>query len=119
MAGSSIQIITAAAAVTILLLIAPHTTNAITCSDVTSAVAPCVAYAYSGQGSPSASCCNGVRSLNSKMATGDDRRAVCNCLKNLAKTVSFNAGAVAGLPGKCGVNVPFAISTSADCTKIH
>ncbi|KAJ4747731.1 Non-specific lipid-transfer protein [Rhynchospora pubera] len=119
MASSSIHVITAAAAVTFLLLTAPHMTSAITCSDVTSAVAPCSSYAYSGKGSPSASCCSGVRSLNSQAATGDDRRTVCNCLKNLAKAVSFNAGAVAGLPGKCGVNVPFVISTTTDCSKVH
>ncbi|XP_078169263.1 non-specific lipid-transfer protein 1-like [Carex rostrata] len=109
----------AAAAVAILLLTAPHVATALTCGDVASAVAPCMAYAKSGQGSPSASCCSGVKNLNSKAATTADRQMACNCLKNLAKTVSFNSGAAAGLPGKCGVNVPFAISMSTDCSKIH
>ncbi|KAJ4749268.1 Non-specific lipid-transfer protein [Rhynchospora pubera] len=107
-----------AVTVAILLLTAPHAANAVTCGDVTSAVAPCLAYARSGQGSPSANCCSGVRSLNAKAQTSDDRKTVCNCLKNLAKAVSFNAGVVAGLPGKCGVNVPFPISTSTDCSKL-
>ncbi|KAF3333558.1 Non-specific lipid-transfer protein [Carex littledalei] len=106
----------AAAAVAILLLTAPHIANAITCRDVASAVAPCMTYARSGQGAPSAGCCSGVKSLNSKAATGADRQVACNCLKNLAKSVSFNAGAAAGLPSKCGVNVPFAISSSTDCS---
>ncbi|KAJ3689802.1 hypothetical protein LUZ61_018966 [Rhynchospora tenuis] len=108
-----------AAAIAILLLTAPHDANAVTCGDVTSSVAPCMAYARNGQGSPSAGCCSGVKSLNSKAATSTDRQTVCNCLKNLAKTMSFNAGAVAGLPGKCGVNIPYAISTSTDCSKVH
>ncbi|KAF3340297.1 non-specific lipid-transfer protein 1-like protein [Carex littledalei] len=107
----------AAAAVAILLLTAPHAVSAITCSDVASAVAPCMAYARSGQGSPSAGCCSGVKSLNAKAATGADRQMACTCLKNLAKTMTFNAGAVSGLPGKCGVSVPYVISTSTDCSK--
>ncbi|KAJ3704502.1 hypothetical protein LUZ61_008207 [Rhynchospora tenuis] len=110
---------TIAATVAILLLTTPHAANAVTCSDVSSAVAPCLAYARNGQGSPSASCCSGVKSLNTKATTSADRKTVCNCLKNLAKTVSFNSGAVSSLPGKCGVSVPFPISTSTDCNKVH
>lgn len=116
MASSGICFV-AVTAVAILLLTAPHTASAISCGNVASAVAPCMAYARSGQGSPSASCCSGVKSLNSQAATSADRQTACSCLKNLAKSVSFNSGAVAGLPGKCGVNVPFAISTSTDCSK--
>ncbi|KAJ1688503.1 hypothetical protein LUZ63_019893 [Rhynchospora breviuscula] len=108
-----------AVTVAILLLTAPHSANAVTCGDVSSAVGPCLAYARNGQGSPSAGCCSGVKALNSKAKTSADRQTVCNCLKNLAKSITFNGGAVAGLPGKCGVNVPFPISTSTDCSKVH
>ena len=107
----------AAATVAILLLTAPHAVNAITCGEVASAVSPCMAYIRSGQGAPSAGCCSGVKSLNAKAATGADRQTACNCLKNLAKSVRFNAGAASGLPGKCGVSVPYVISTSTDCSK--
>ncbi|KAF3334664.1 non-specific lipid-transfer protein 1-like protein [Carex littledalei] len=109
----------AAAAVAILLLTAPHAVSAITCGEVASAVSPCMAYARSGQGAPSAGCCSGVKSLSAKAATAADRQTACNCLKNLAKTVNFNSGAVSGLPSKCGVSVPYVISTSTDCSKVH
>ncbi|KAJ1688502.1 hypothetical protein LUZ63_019892 [Rhynchospora breviuscula] len=81
--------------------------SAVICGDVMSAVAPCLAYARSGQGSPSAGCCSCVKSKNSKAVTGTNRQIVCNCLKNLANTMTFNAGAVAGLPG--GVSTQYSL----------
>ncbi|XP_078168739.1 non-specific lipid-transfer protein-like isoform X2 [Carex rostrata] len=110
----------AAITITILLLIGPHTTNAaISCGQVASALAQCMSYARTGQGSPTAQCCSGIKSLNSMASTGADRQSVCNCLKNLAKGTTINAKAAAGLPGKCSVSVPYAISTSTDCSKVH
>jgi Protease inhibitor/seed storage/LTP family len=116
MAGLDICAITAVT-VTILLLTAPHAANAVSCGNVASALNPCMTYAKTGQGSPSASCCSGVRSLNSMASTSSDRQAVCNCLKNFASSTSIKAGAAASIPGKCGVSVPYAISTSTDCSK--
>ena len=113
---------TAAAAVVlaILLVASPHIADAITCSQVASAVSPCIAYAKSGAGSPPANCCAGVRNLNSLAKSTPDRQATCNCLKNLANSVSgVKPGVVGSLPGKCGVSVPFPISASTDCSKVH
>ncbi|KAJ3704507.1 hypothetical protein LUZ61_008212 [Rhynchospora tenuis] len=84
-----------------------------------SAVAPCMSYARTGQGSPSTECCSGVRSLNSMAETSADRHTACNCLKNLAKGTTVNVGAVSAIPSKCGVNVPYTINASTDCSKVH
>ncbi|KAJ3669394.1 hypothetical protein LUZ60_011344 [Juncus effusus] len=109
----------AIAAATILVILATSlTSNALTCGQVASNIAPCMAYARSGQGSPSAGCCSGVKALNSMAKSSADRQTACNCLKQLAGG-SVNAGAAAGIPGKCGVSVPYAISTSTDCSKVH
>ncbi|KAJ3669404.1 hypothetical protein LUZ60_011354 [Juncus effusus] len=110
--------IRAIAAATILVLLATSlTSNALTCGQVSSNIAPCMAYARSGQGSPSAGCCSGVKAVNSMAKSAADRQAACNCLKQLAGGTSVNAGAAAAIPGKCGVSVPYAISTSTDCSK--
>lgn len=104
--------------VVIFLLTAPHAANAaVSCGQVASALGQCMSYAKSGQGNPSAACCSGVSSLNSMASSTADRQAVCNCLKNFAQSNSVNAGAAASIPGKCGVNVPYAISTSTDCSQ--
>ncbi|KAJ3704506.1 hypothetical protein LUZ61_008211 [Rhynchospora tenuis] len=119
MASFNLRVIIAVT-VAVLLLTTTHTTNAaITCGQVASSIAQCMSYARTGQGNPPAQCCSGVKGLNSMATTTTDRQAVCNCLKNLAKGTTVNAGAVAGIPGKCGVSVPYAISTSTDCSKVH
>ncbi|KAL0413792.1 UNVERIFIED_CONTAM: Non-specific lipid-transfer protein 2 [Sesamum radiatum] len=52
--------------------------------------------------------------------TTPDRQSVCSCLKSLAgsyKDVDLNKAA--GLPGQCGVNIPYKISPSTDCSKVN
>lgn len=115
------QFAVAIAVVAAVLLAFAATTSeaAISCGQVSSAIGPCLSYAR-GQGSaPSAGCCSGVRSLNSAARTTADRRAACNCLKNAARGISgLNAGNAASIPSKCGVSIPYSISTSTDCSRI-
>ncbi|EAZ19434.1 non-specific lipid-transfer protein 2B precursor [Oryza sativa Japonica Group] len=108
------------ALVAALLLAGPHTTMAaISCGQVNSAVSPCLSYARGGSG-PSAACCSGVRSLNSAATTTADRRTACNCLKNVAGSISgLNAGNAASIPSKCGVSIPYTISPSIDCSSVN
>ncbi|PNX68834.1 non-specific lipid-transfer protein, partial [Trifolium pratense] len=88
---------------------------AISCGIVTSAVAPCIAYVRGGPG-PSEACCAGVKRLNGAATTTPDRQAACNCLKNAAGAIpGLNNNLAAGLPGKCGVNIPYKISTTTNC----
>ena len=92
---------------------------AISCGQVASVVAPCISYVR-GIGTLSAACCGAVRVLNAEAKTTPDRQAACSCLKNLAGRIpGLNPAIAAGLPSKCGVNIPFPISTSTDCSKVH
>ncbi|KAK9986289.1 hypothetical protein SO802_031240 [Lithocarpus litseifolius] len=48
-----------------------------------------------------------------------DRLAACNCLKTAASEISgLNTTLVANLPKNCGVNIPYKMSTSTDCSKV-
>ncbi|CAL9075102.1 non-specific lipid-transfer protein 1-like [Musa acuminata AAA Group] len=106
-------------ALALLLVTAPHVTQAITCGQVTSDLSPCIAYA-TGKGSLTPSCCNGVKSLNSAAKTSPDRKTACACIKSLVSRVSgVNTGVVSGIPGKCGVSIPYTISPSTDCSKVN
>ncbi|KAG8093501.1 hypothetical protein GUJ93_ZPchr0012g21009 [Zizania palustris] len=121
MAGAGQMVLVVAMVAAALLVAAPHGTvdAAVTCGQVNSAVAPCLSYARGGSG-PSASCCSGVRSLNAAAATTADRRTACNCLKTVARSIGgLNAGNAASIPSKCGVSVPYTISTSTDCSRIN
>ncbi|CAL9086041.1 unnamed protein product [Musa textilis] len=107
-----------ALALLLLLVTAPHVTPAITCGQVNSALSPCIPYA-TGKAMLTSDCCNGVKNLNSASKTSTDRKAACNCIKSLIAQVSgVNNGVVSGIPGKCGVSIPYAISPSTDCSKV-
>ncbi|KAJ1688506.1 hypothetical protein LUZ63_019896 [Rhynchospora breviuscula] len=112
---------TVAVAALVLLLTAPRSAeSAITCGQAATSIAPCLGFAKTGKGSPPASCCTGVKSLNTMAKSTVDRQAVCNCLKKAAGSITgLNPGAAASIPGKCGVNIPYSISTSIDCSKVH
>jgi len=99
----------------VCMIVAPMADAAISCGQVSGALAPCIAYLKSGAG-PSPACCAGVKRLNGAATTTPDRQAACNCLKQAAGAISgLNQGAAAALPGKCGVNIPYKISTSTNC----
>ncbi|OMP08076.1 Plant lipid transfer protein/Par allergen [Corchorus capsularis] len=99
------------------LVSAPLAEGAITCGQVTSSLAACIAYLRGGPLTPG--CCNGVRSLNSAAKTTPDRQAACNCLKSAAGSIpGINFGLAGGLPGKCRVSIPYKISPSTDCSKV-
>ncbi|KAK7390249.1 hypothetical protein VNO78_25548 [Psophocarpus tetragonolobus] len=104
-------------AVLCMVVVSAH---AITCNQVSSAVAPCLPYLRSG-GKPSGLCCQGVAKLNSQAKTTADHRTACNCLKTLAKGVgsSLNPNNAASLPAKCNVNIPYKISLSTNCNSIQ
>ena len=90
----------------------------ITCGQVASSIAPCLGYLQSG-GPLAGTCCPGVKKLNSLASTTPDRKAACECLKRLASSNSrINYVRAGGLPGKCGVRIPYQISPSTDCTKV-
>ncbi|KAF0918618.1 hypothetical protein E2562_025198 [Oryza meyeriana var. granulata] len=108
------------ALVAVLLLAAPHATMAaVSCSQATSAIAPCLTYARGAAAAPSASCCSGVKSLDAAATTTADRRTACNCLKSAARGIKgINAANAASVPSKCGVSIPYTISASIDCSKV-
>ncbi|KAI3408971.1 Non-specific lipid-transfer protein [Psidium guajava] len=98
---------------------APVARAAVTCGQVTGALSPCIPYARGSSGPVPASCCNGIRSLNSAAQTTPDRQTACKCLKSASGSISgLNYGVVAGLPGKCGVNIPYKISPSTNCDSV-
>nr|AEC04836.1 lipid transfer protein [Dimocarpus longan] len=106
------------ALVACMLVVSPVAQAAITCGQVTSSVAPCIQYLRSG-GSVPPPCCNGIKSLNNAARTTPDRQQACRCLQNAAKAIpGINTNLAAGLPGKCGVNIPYKISTSTNCASV-
>ncbi|XP_058729394.1 non-specific lipid-transfer protein 3 [Vicia villosa] len=101
-----------------MVAIAPMAEAAVSCGTVTGDLGPCLTYLEGGAG-PSVPCCAGVKKLLAAAATTADRQAACNCLKSAAGSINnLNTNNAAALPGKCGVNIPYKISTSTNCNTI-
>ncbi|MQK21541.1 hypothetical protein EI013_24525 [Escherichia coli] len=92
--------------------------QAITCGQVVSSLSACIGYLTSGGPVPGG-CCGGVKNLLALSPTPADRKTACNCLKQAAKNIPrYNDQNAESLPGKCGVNIPYKISTSTNCATI-
>ncbi|KAK4425043.1 Non-specific lipid-transfer protein 2 [Sesamum alatum] len=89
---------------------------AVGCGTVVSYMNACIPY-VTDKG-PLGACCGGVKGLYAAAKTTPDRQSVCSCLKSLAGSYSINLGKAVGLPGQCGVNIPYKISPSTDCSKV-
>ncbi|KAF8398570.1 hypothetical protein HHK36_017501 [Tetracentron sinense] len=119
MKPSSVTAVSAMAVLmVVLLLVAPASEAAITCSDVAKDLQPCLNYLRSGSGKPPSPCCAGVAKLSSAASTTADRRAACACIKTQAQKINPIVALAQSLPGNCGVSLSFAVSASVDCSKI-
>ncbi|RXI01568.1 non-specific lipid-transfer protein 3-like [Malus sylvestris] len=99
---------------------APKAEAAVTCGQVVNSLVPCLSYVTNG-GALNPACCNGVKTLYNLAQTTPDRQNVCNCLKQAINGIPYtntNAGLAAGLPARCGVNIPYKISPSTDCKSV-
>ncbi|KAL9236148.1 hypothetical protein vseg_010850 [Gypsophila vaccaria] len=108
----------ACVAIMLCIVVAPYA-EALTCGQVSGNVGSCMSYLKGAPG-PSALCCAGIKRLNGLAQTSPDRKTACQCLKSAAGAISgINYNIAAGLPGKCGVSIPYPISPSVDCTKVN
>ncbi|KAG6424015.1 hypothetical protein SASPL_114424 [Salvia splendens] len=78
-------------AAALIAAIATPSEAAIGCSKVVSYLNPCLPY-VTGQG-PLGGCCGGIQGINAS-------KAAC-------------------LPAQCGINIPYKISPSTDCSKVQ
>ncbi|KAK4795102.1 hypothetical protein SAY86_013096 [Trapa natans] len=112
------KLLALAAVLFLLLLLAPVSESAISCSDVLKDLRPCVNYLRSGTGKPPATCCAGASSLARSATTPADKRAACSCIKSAAQQINPNARLAQALPGNCGITLPVAVSPNVDCSKV-
>ncbi|KAK6255587.1 hypothetical protein SCA6_016892 [Theobroma cacao] len=101
-----------------MLVVEPMATSAISCGNVAGMLSSCIKYLRNGGSLPS-NCCAGLKSLNTQARNKGIRQAVCRCLQNAAKTITgLKTNLVEGLPRRCGVKIPYKISTSTNCNRV-
>ncbi|KAK9734252.1 hypothetical protein RND81_04G126300 [Saponaria officinalis] len=119
MASSSAMKLVSAVMLCIVVITAPYAAEALTCGQVSGNLGSCMSYLKGGPG-PSGPCCGGIKRLNGLAQTPQDRQTACGCLKQAAGAITgLNYNLAAGLPGKCGVSIPYPISPKTDCSKVH
>ncbi|WOL20374.1 hypothetical protein Cni_G29179 [Canna indica] len=119
MARSSVVAVLMLAAAVLLVAAAPQAAHALTCGQVVMSLRECIPYVRGQVTSVPAACCKGVKSLNALAKSTPDRQTACSCMKSQIATIKgIDMSKVAGVPGKCGVSVPYPISTSVDCSKV-
>ncbi|WP_374221085.1 non-specific lipid-transfer protein [Klebsiella pneumoniae] len=117
--ASSVFVKVTLLAMTCMILGTPLANAALSCGQIQLTIAPCIGYLRSPSPSVPAPCCNGVRSVNIKAKTTPDRQDACRCLESTINSLpGLNLPALAALPAKCGVNLPFKISSSIDCNTV-
>ncbi|XP_020234096.1 non-specific lipid-transfer protein 1 [Cajanus cajan] len=104
--------------------IVPKAQGDVTCGQVVNNLTPCISYVVYGGATVPSQCCNGIKNLYSLAQTKPDRQAVCNCIKGSVRNSgftysNFNLNLAAGLPKKCGVNIPYQISPNTDCSRVQ
>ncbi|KAM7511333.1 hypothetical protein LguiB_010208 [Lonicera macranthoides] len=91
--------------------------QAITCGQVSGALAPCMSYLTEG-GDPSQACCTGITNLKNMTPSQADRQQACQCVKDAAaKYPNLKPDNAASLPKKCNVPVNIPISPTTNCAK--
>ncbi|GAB2227192.1 hypothetical protein Droror1_Dr00009004 [Drosera rotundifolia] len=117
--GSSIPLKLIAMMVAYMVVSAPYVAG-ISCGDAEKELIPCLPYLTAIAKEPTGGCCKGVKTVNEDAKTTDSRRVVCSCLKSLLEKYPAVKEKNAGdLSGKCGVPLPYTVSKSTDCSKIH
>ncbi|WJX82314.1 hypothetical protein P8452_65092 [Trifolium repens] len=102
-----------------LVLCIPMANGALSCGQIQLTIAPCLGYIRSGGPSVPAPCCNGVRSVLNQSKSTLDRQGVCSCLKSTVWSIpGINLPALASIPPKCGVNLPYKIGPSLNCNTV-
>ncbi|KAJ0439383.1 putative plant non-specific lipid-transfer protein/Par allergen [Helianthus annuus] len=84
------------------------------CALVVPMLAPCIGF-MNGQ-EPSNLCCMSVENLTIMGKTKDDRVAMCECIKQVARLINYDPKRLPLLPKKCRVNSFFPpIDSEYDC----
>ncbi|KAK1375663.1 Non-specific lipid-transfer protein C, cotyledon-specific isoform [Heracleum sosnowskyi] len=104
----------------VLFLVAQVTEAAVSCGTVTMKAAPCLNYAKGTDSAPSAQCCTGLTALATSAKTLDDKKAICNCMKNAVKNIKgVQDKYLSQIPTACKIKINFPVSLSVNCDKIN
>ncbi|KAI9073221.1 hypothetical protein K1719_044830 [Acacia pycnantha] len=98
---------------------APKQVGAIPCTVAIPKIAPCREYIDASKPKPSQSCCNGVKDINDRAKTRQDRVEACQCIKQaLSLMGKYDPNRIPLIPEQCRLSFSLpAIKKDTDCNK--
>lgn len=114
--SNPVKIVFAVIVCVCMMAIGHHADDAGSCEPVLNAMETCRTYLKQG-GTVPATCCKGVKSLNTAATTPAVKRTYCECLKTEAKALGVNSQFASSLPTKCNVNIGYPISYNVNCSR--
>ncbi|KAL2495451.1 Non-specific lipid-transfer protein 8 [Forsythia ovata] len=100
------------------VLVSRFANGVIQCKDAVSKVVPCETFLLSGDSTPSVECCTSAQALDKiAMASQPDRKAICECFKDTAKSFPVNLEKARKLPDLCKLNIKVVIDPNIDCDR--
>ncbi|KAL5860864.1 hypothetical protein ACOSQ4_002160 [Xanthoceras sorbifolium] len=121
LAGGAVLLAVVVAAAATLFMAEPS--EAISCGEVNSLLSPCLSFVTrSSGGSPSGSCCANVGDLKARAPFPNDKRVVCQCIKDQARRFqnpSSIMNRASQIPSFCRVDVSVPNNPNFDCNSIQ
>lgn len=88
------------------------------CGNVDMKAAACIAYVTGKAPSPAGPCCTNLQALAKTVKTVNDKKAICQCLKDGVKKFTGVQDSLLGkIPAMCKINVGFPVSLNTNCDK--
>ncbi|XP_044509849.1 non-specific lipid-transfer protein C, cotyledon-specific isoform-like [Mangifera indica] len=103
------------ALLSVLFFLANVGEAAIDCDFVGTKTAGCVPFVTGKAKDPAPACCSGLKELLEAVKSVDDKRVLCRCMKDAAKSLPINDELLSQLPGRCQIDVGFPISSKMNC----
>ncbi|KAL5724182.1 hypothetical protein ACHQM5_007474 [Ranunculus cassubicifolius] len=78
---------------------------------------PCTSFVIGSEPTPSAECCDGARQLKQMTQDKESRQTVCQCFKDIAKTVPVNPEKAKMIPSLCNIDLTIPFDPNVDCKR--
>ncbi|CAL0324462.1 unnamed protein product [Lupinus luteus] len=104
----------------VILTLLDGTTNAseindITCVDAQRLLLPCIPYLQGLGLKPSSSCCSAAKTVFERATSTQNRRALCQCFKQVAPVIGVNPDRSKQLPKLCNIRLSFPLDPKINC----
>nr|XP_017241227.1 PREDICTED: non-specific lipid-transfer protein A-like [Daucus carota subsp. sativus] len=94
--------------------------EALSCADLGPSVTQCAPFATGAMSQPTNECCSAVKQVYSMAQTPQDRKTLCQCLKQSSSAVpGVQLSSVAAIPKICGLGINIPTNPNYNCDTVN